>query len=205
MIRRPPRSTLFPYTTLFRSGRDRMSGVAPGTAVAPTWRADGPWPSVDVHPDRVEEAFRAVAADLTALADRARAEGRQAAAEIVATGALIATDPGLVAAARRATTADGIHEAVEGYARILDALPEPTLRERAADVRQVGRRVLQRVARGGTATPPARVVLGAPEIRPAGLLEHVRQGVVGAVTGRGGANSHPGSVARAPRRAPAVG
>src|SRR3712207_8113868 len=27
MIRRPPRSTLFPYTTLFRSGQDRSSGM----------------------------------------------------------------------------------------------------------------------------------------------------------------------------------
>src|SRR5258708_28602882 len=27
MIRRPPRSTLFPYTTLFRSGRGRVVGV----------------------------------------------------------------------------------------------------------------------------------------------------------------------------------
>src|SRR3712207_9218933 len=27
MIRRPPRSTLFPYTTLFRSGRQRAGGV----------------------------------------------------------------------------------------------------------------------------------------------------------------------------------
>src|SRR5256885_4959550 len=27
MIRRPPRSTLFPYTTLFRSARARSSGV----------------------------------------------------------------------------------------------------------------------------------------------------------------------------------
>src|SRR3712207_8015351 len=26
MIRRPPRSTLFPYTTLFRSGHDAMAG-----------------------------------------------------------------------------------------------------------------------------------------------------------------------------------
>src|SRR5258708_37838709 len=26
MIRRPPRSTLFPYTTLFRSARDRLRG-----------------------------------------------------------------------------------------------------------------------------------------------------------------------------------
>src|SRR3712207_9420057 len=28
MIRRPPRSTLFPYTTLFRSGVDHRPGVA---------------------------------------------------------------------------------------------------------------------------------------------------------------------------------
>src|SRR3712207_7498251 len=27
MIRRPPRSTLFPYTTLFRSGRERRVGA----------------------------------------------------------------------------------------------------------------------------------------------------------------------------------
>src|SRR3712207_7714266 len=29
MIRRPPRSTLFPYTTLFRSGVERGAGPAP--------------------------------------------------------------------------------------------------------------------------------------------------------------------------------
>src|SRR5438034_4606301 len=28
MIRRPPRSTLFPYTTLFRSGIDHPAGIA---------------------------------------------------------------------------------------------------------------------------------------------------------------------------------
>src|SRR3712207_7922521 len=36
MIRRPPRSTLFPYTTLFRSGRswrDRIGVVAQSTGV----------------------------------------------------------------------------------------------------------------------------------------------------------------------------
>src|SRR5258705_9356056 len=30
MIRRPPRSTLFPYTTLFRSGRGRAGRIALG-------------------------------------------------------------------------------------------------------------------------------------------------------------------------------
>src|SRR3989441_6740088 len=31
MIRRPPRSTLFPYTTLFRSGRDGRGAVGEGS------------------------------------------------------------------------------------------------------------------------------------------------------------------------------
>src|SRR2546426_7812038 len=34
MIRRPPRSTLFPYTTLFRSAPDATAGV-PGSPAAP--------------------------------------------------------------------------------------------------------------------------------------------------------------------------
>src|SRR3712207_8585923 len=33
MIRRPPRSTLFPYTTLFRSGRPVLGEVVEGGAV----------------------------------------------------------------------------------------------------------------------------------------------------------------------------
>src|SRR3712207_8196818 len=34
MIRRPPRSTLFPYTTLFRSSRDREQLVAEALQIA---------------------------------------------------------------------------------------------------------------------------------------------------------------------------
>src|SRR3712207_9503135 len=37
MIRRPPRSTLFPYTTLFRSSSGR-SGACPRGAAARSWR-----------------------------------------------------------------------------------------------------------------------------------------------------------------------
>src|SRR3712207_7319137 len=33
MIRRPPRSTLFPYTTLFRSGPGEVDGELPGADV----------------------------------------------------------------------------------------------------------------------------------------------------------------------------
>src|SRR3712207_7307444 len=35
MIRRPPRSTLFPYTTLFRSCRDRRAARGSSSATAP--------------------------------------------------------------------------------------------------------------------------------------------------------------------------
>src|SRR3989442_5594357 len=42
MIRRPPRSTLFPYTTLFRSRLDGVSGVdhAPGPGVTEHGRGE---------------------------------------------------------------------------------------------------------------------------------------------------------------------
>src|SRR5207244_13374585 len=39
MIRRPPRSTLFPYTTLFRSG---PGAAAAALAVAGVWALSGP-------------------------------------------------------------------------------------------------------------------------------------------------------------------
>src|SRR3712207_7724549 len=40
MIRRPPRSTLFPYTTLFRSGRPRQEGRGSAEARAGPRRRD---------------------------------------------------------------------------------------------------------------------------------------------------------------------
>src|SRR2546425_3216580 len=43
MIRRPPRSTLFPYTTLFRSGRGRLNqNREPEAAEEPPRRAPAP-------------------------------------------------------------------------------------------------------------------------------------------------------------------
>src|SRR2546430_12651879 len=41
MIRRPPRSTLFPYTTLFRSGAISRHGVSPQQAAARVLDATG--------------------------------------------------------------------------------------------------------------------------------------------------------------------
>src|SRR5258708_27266781 len=55
MIRRPPRSTLFPYTTLFRSPRNRH----PLPRAGPPRRGQGPTPSSSGSPS----ALRDFAAD----------------------------------------------------------------------------------------------------------------------------------------------
>ncbi|GAA1864381.1 putative PEP-binding protein [Asanoa iriomotensis] len=179
-------------------------GVAPGAAVAGSWRADRPVPALTVHigPDEVEAAFAAVAADLDRVAEQVRAQGRTAAADIVAVGALIAADPDLVDSAKQAAgTAQplpAVRDAVEGYATVLDSLDDEALRQRAADVRQVGRRVVERLAYGGVGrdAPAERFVLVAAELGPADLIEHLGAGLVGAVAVRGGANSHAAIVAR---------
>src|SRR2546426_12467567 len=52
MIRRPPRSTLFPYTTLFRSmSRGNSSGVVAGAARLPFDRSPRPSPRGRAVPD----------------------------------------------------------------------------------------------------------------------------------------------------------
>src|SRR3989449_11647865 len=43
MIRRPPRSTLFPYTTLFRSSRTRRAAARLGTAPTAGWSSRRSW------------------------------------------------------------------------------------------------------------------------------------------------------------------
>src|SRR5258708_10158748 len=57
MIRRPPRSTLFPYTTLFRSRaprgtRPRRRGSRPGGCRSVRWRAARPAPPPCCDRDR---------------------------------------------------------------------------------------------------------------------------------------------------------
>src|SRR2546427_10264318 len=63
MIRRPPRSTLFPYTTLFRS-RD-VHVLTPGVRVEPLEPLEAHMPDVHSHTHRAEHGAR----------ERGRAQG----------------------------------------------------------------------------------------------------------------------------------
>src|SRR5258708_29272919 len=57
MIRRPPRSTLFPYTTLFRSSCSpglSGSGMARRSARTPSWSAPGPVSRSEEHTSELQ-------------------------------------------------------------------------------------------------------------------------------------------------------
>src|SRR4051812_49939396 len=53
-MRRPPRSTLFPYTTLFRSVRQRDDGAALSAAGIPPARAQGLLPRSEEHTSELQ-------------------------------------------------------------------------------------------------------------------------------------------------------
>src|SRR3712207_7185986 len=66
MIRRPPRSTLFPYTTLFRSQALRMPGHVSGRAarvVDPARARDAARGGVETHPRDDHEDVSGVRVD----------------------------------------------------------------------------------------------------------------------------------------------
>jgi phosphocarrier protein FPr/phosphocarrier protein len=89
--------------------------------------------------------------------------------------------------------------AFENQARALDALDNPLLRERAGDIRDVGRRMLALLAgvKQAQIEVPADSILIAEELSPSDTASLDRSKVVGFCTTTGGATSHVAILARA--------
>ncbi|MFD1541176.1 putative PEP-binding protein [Nonomuraea guangzhouensis] len=181
--------------------------AAPGIGLGFLHRTDRPvleaLPSQpDDAPDRqITDAFDAVADGLLALSASLREQGKRDEADIMEVNAYIAQDGDLrkqaIARAQHgAPVSIAIHQSVETYARTIAELDDPTLAERAADVRQVGRRVLAHLHGDTGPAPDQPLILVAHEIGAADLLEPGRT-VMGAVSVTGGPNSHAAIVARA--------
>jgi multiphosphoryl transfer protein len=194
--------------TVFR-GVPGSGGVAAGTAVVlPPAGSEGPAPGQPFDRARagvaVEEALDRVGDELAALTEKLRSSGHPAEADIVEVGALIASDPVLRADARAAVAeglapARAVVKAAERHASAMEALAEPTLRERAADIRQVGRRAAAILA--GSPAPPGHgvegpLVLIAEELGPADVLGLLDGAYAAAAATRGGPSSHAAIVAR---------
>jgi phosphoenolpyruvate-protein phosphotransferase/dihydroxyacetone kinase phosphotransfer subunit len=200
-----PATSPAPGTVLF--------GIAAsaGIAVAPAHHLGGP---MEAPPEREPEGregeherlerARAVAREAIER-DRERLLVRGAAAEAAIFSAHLALldDEALLGPARAAidegaTAERAWFDAAESAAATYRGLDEPLLRERAADVDDVGRRVVDAIAGdGGRAGPSREAIVVAAELTPADAAALDPRLVRGIATARGTPTAHAAILARA--------
>jgi multiphosphoryl transfer protein len=189
---------------LVLQGLPAAGGIAVGHALV--FCDPPPAPEGPGGPDeqkRVLVALTRVAAELGYAADRLRARDLADEAEILEACSLIAQDPDLREAALEAAATKSaeasVTEAAERHAALLEALPDPLLAARAADVREIGRRAVAILAGRSFPTGEGDVVLVARELGASELTE-LRLGqsqIVGVALAAGAITSHAAIMARA--------
>ena len=173
--------------------------AAPGVGAGPACVLDAPPASRRRGLARAKDGLETAATELEEIARGLREQGRQAEAEIVETGALMARDPtlwarveALVSSAGRPAAA-ALKEAADEMAAQLEALDDRLLAERADDVRSLGRRAAARAA--GVRREAASGLLVAESIGPAEVAELAPE-VKGIALAGGGLTAHAAIVAR---------
>jgi phosphotransferase system enzyme I (PtsI) len=160
---------------------------------------------VEAELARFEVAVRKAAADLLALRDAVGAKIGASEAEIFAAQALLVDDPSF-----RKQVQDRVRqgsqnveaalaEVIDHFTRAFDEIPDPYLRERAADVRDVGRRVLSALIEEQAPEmldiPDGAIVI-ADELLPSVTARLPLGRARAIVTERGGKFSHTSILAR---------
>jgi len=147
---------------------------------------------------RFEAALQQVERELNNLAEKADAQGK----EILQAHLMMLQDPELRAMVEGSvaggTSADAaVTGATEQFAALLSSLPDEYLRERAADVRDVGRRLLAALSGRTVGLKLTRpVVVVAKDLAPTDTLGLDRSLLLGLVTEQGGPTSHTSILAR---------
>ncbi|MBV9837746.1 MAG: phosphoenolpyruvate--protein phosphotransferase, partial [Solirubrobacterales bacterium] len=193
------------------SAGESLTGVAasPGIAWAPayvlharaTLPAAAPAGTPGEEHERLHEALtqarRALQRDREAISARAGA----AEAEIFDAHLALLDDEALLDPAEQAI-ADGVsaerawHEAAEQVAERYRALEQPLLAQRATDVLDVGRRVVQALGAGQGQAPQRECILIADELTPADAAALDPALVLGIATAHGAATAHAAILAR---------
>ncbi|HEX8910292.1 MAG TPA: phosphoenolpyruvate--protein phosphotransferase [Anaeromyxobacteraceae bacterium] len=193
-------------------GTGVSAGVAKGTALVIScgYRSAAPLRSiaaseVERERARLETAMARAASELAALQkDMSERLGRGQ-ADLFGAQLLALEDRDLrervllVVQEKRVNVEAALSEVIDGYTRALEAVPDTYLRERAADVRDVGRRVLsalvERQGPGGPELPDGTIVV-AEELLPSVTARLQLDRVRALVTERGHRFSHASILAR---------
>lgn len=195
----------------FLQGRPGSPGVAFGTAVVvyPPADLDAVPDKKAQDPDLEEEEFRtavaAVIQDLMALEDRFEdslpAEDR---ALFDAWLMMLGSDSLIGNTVRRIHEGDwapgALRQTIEEHAKVFDAMEDVYLRERASDVRDLGRRILMHLQQQGVDHPteyPEGTILVGEEVSAMQFAEVPKERLAGIVSARGASFSHVAILARA--------
>jgi phosphoenolpyruvate-protein phosphotransferase len=155
---------------------------------------------------RLEGALDLARLDLERVRLRVQADVGAEEAEIFAAHEMLLADPSFLEGIRGRLFRDhlmaerAVQAEVEDAAKRLSAIDDPNFRDRSADVRDVGRRVLLQLSRRGSdaiAPLPPGTVLVAVELLPSDTLDLDRSHVAALVTEVGGETSHVAILARA--------
>jgi phosphotransferase system enzyme I (PtsI) len=193
-------------------GTGVSGGVARGTAFVLTCgrRSAAPRRSIAASEvagerRRFEAALAAAARELAALQEEVRRNIGPSQADILGAQALAVADPGLrdrvlaLVEEERVNVEAALSEVIDGFTRSLDGVADAYLRERAADVRDVGRRVLSALVErdgGRSQRIPEGAVVVADELLPSVTARLQLGSVRGFVTERGNRFSHSSILAR---------
>jgi phosphoenolpyruvate-protein phosphotransferase (PTS system enzyme I) len=188
------------------------TGVAKGTAlvIACGYRSAAPrreiqGSEVEGERARLDAALARAASELRALQDEVSERLGPSQADLLGAQLLALEDRDFrdqvrhVIEERRVNAEAALSEIIDGYTRTLDAVTDTYLRERAADVRDVGRRVLSSlVERQGPHGPeiPDGAIVVAEELLPSVTARLQLDRVQGFVTERGHRFSHASILAR---------
>ncbi|MGD1982817.1 MAG: phosphoenolpyruvate--protein phosphotransferase [Chromatiaceae bacterium] len=194
----------------FLAGRAASTGVAIGRGVVAYRLAD-----LDAIPDRkiedIEaeraaflEAVAAVEDDLQQLKDRLSGEIPaedhalfDALLMMLGSDSLVTQTLGLIEQGQWSPGA--LRESIHAHAQVFEAMDDSYLRERASDIRDLGRRILTHLQSGSPDKQdyPAETILVGDEVSAVQLAEVPKDRLVGIVAASGSSSSHVAILARA--------
>ncbi|WP_448576685.1 phosphoenolpyruvate--protein phosphotransferase [Thermomicrobium sp.] len=195
-------------------GRQVLRGapVVAGVAIGRCWwfrrSAEAERPHADEQAgdpiERLTQARALARAELEQLIASARDRLPASELAILEAQLLMIDDPALEQTYREGiaqgkSPAASWQDAVKSFSQLLSALPDPTLRARAADVEDIGERVLRHLM-GDSASPelpPEPVVLCAEDLVPSDVVALPAERIRGLALVSGGPTSHVAILARA--------